>query len=286
LPLDQLEGGLVYNATVFQKYGINPDDIKTMTDLGNAFNTIKTKSNGTVTPIAMAGGDGWPVGQIFDTLSTGYFTTAAQNDISSLEDGSFDWSKWTSFVSIIQGWSKDGYFAKDMLTQKFADNAKDLANGKVAVSFYGESIVYAAMQYNPNFKPGDMPMPATWPGDTGTVLTGENATFGIWKDSKYTAQAEQLLDMFAEPENIQTFCQAEQLPAGLSGETVDLGWFNPYVTKYANVRKMGVFDRTYLPNGIWDTMTNEGAALIAGSLTPTQFSSDMKSEYTRLRSTT
>jgi len=39
----------------------------------------------------------------------------------------------------------------------------------------------------------------------------------------------------------------------------------------------------YLPNGMWDVMCKNGQDLLAGGITPREFSENMKKEYERLR---
>jgi len=41
----------------------------------------------------------------------------------------------------------------------------------------------------------------------------------------------------------------------------------------------------FLPNGMWDVMCKNGQNLLAGSITPDQYSANMKQEFQRLKTT-
>ncbi|GAA3329620.1 hypothetical protein GCM10020331_078460 [Ectobacillus funiculus] len=62
------------------------------------------------------------------------------------------------------------------------------------------------------------------------------------------------------------------LPAGIKGVNEDLGDLTKYYQDYASTRVFPYFDRVYLPNGMWDVLCTQGQELLAGSITPKQFS--------------
>jgi raffinose/stachyose/melibiose transport system substrate-binding protein len=77
--------------------------------------------------------------------------------------------------------------------------------------------------------------------------------------------------------------EADGLPAGLDGVQVDLGSLTTYFQTYSNAPVYPYFDRVYLPNGMWDVMCKNGQDLLAKSINPSQFSTNMKQQYDRLR---
>jgi raffinose/stachyose/melibiose transport system substrate-binding protein len=282
LPMDKNNWGIVYNADVMDKYGVKMP-LKTLDAFVDACQTIKSKSGGTVSPMNIPGGDIWPVGQVFDQLATPAFTTAAVNDQKALLEGTFDWNKWTGLVSRINDMYKKGYFNQDLFTEKTSDCAKSFGEGSSAIIFYGNSLVQEARKYNPNVRAGLQPLPAIVPGDDMGFLSGEQTTFGIWKESKHIDAAKRFLQQFAKPDSIKTLCESEQILPGIKNVDADIGWTTPYYKQFKNTRNFPIFDRTFLPNGMWDLMCKDGAEMFSGNIKPEQFSADMKQNYDRLR---
>ncbi|UUZ83428.1 hypothetical protein LJK88_05975 [Paenibacillus sp. P26] len=58
--------------------------------------------------------------------------------------------------------------------------------------------------------------------------------------------------------------------------------FSDYYNKYSSIRVFPYFDRVYLPNGMWDVLCKTGTELLAGRITPQQYSDTMKREFERL----
>jgi raffinose/stachyose/melibiose transport system substrate-binding protein len=282
LPMDKNNWGIVYNADVMAKYGVKMP-LKTFDDFIAACKTIKTKSKGTVSPMNIPGGDIWPLGQVFDQLATPAFTTAAKNDQKALLDGTFDWNKWSGLVSKINDMYKAGYFNQDIFTEKTSDCAKSFGEGTSAIIFYGNSLVQDAKKYNPSFKAGLQPLPSIVPGDDMSFLSGEQTTFGIWKGSKHIDAAKRFLRELAKPENVKRLCESEQILPGIKNVDADIGWPTPYYKQFKNIRNFAIFDRVFLPNGMWDLICKDGAEMFSGNISPQQFSVDMKQNYTRLR---
>jgi raffinose/stachyose/melibiose transport system substrate-binding protein len=281
LPLDVDKSGPVYNVDVLEKYGVSVPT--TYDELVTACKTIKEKSNGDVTPIHIGGADSWPVGQFFDFFATPQLISPQQNYKKELQDGSFDWGKWTPLASKFQELQKLGCLNKDVLTAKYSDSAQKFAEGKVAFGIYGPFLIAEAKKTNPNLKAGLIPIPSVVAGDKPSFAGGERTTWGVWKDSPNLDAAKKFVTYYARPENMSLVAKSDGLPAGLQGVTVDLGDLGPYFEKYSSAPVYPYFDRAYIPNGMWDVMCKNGQNLLAGSITPDQFSQNMKQEYDRLR---
>lgn len=282
LPVDQNKWGLVYNKEVLEECGVEVP-LKNIDDFMNALEQIKTASNGEIIPMHIAGGDSWPIGQIFDQLATPAFTTAEDNDQEALLDGSFDWNKWTDFVSVIQSMYDKGYFNSDIFTAKYADSAEAFATGKAAFCWYGNSIVDEARKINPDVQAGLQPLPAWYEDDDMSFLNGEQTAFGIWKDSENIDIAKAWLDFMARGENIKKFCESESMLPGINTDVpVDVGFATEYYDEFADIRSFPIFDRAFLPNGMWDLICKDAADMFTGTITPEQYSLDMQNEYERL----
>jgi raffinose/stachyose/melibiose transport system substrate-binding protein len=281
LPVDQEKTGMVYNAGLLEEYGV--DVPTTYAELLEACETIKTKSGGKVTPIHLAGKDSWPVGFFFDFFATPSFISMEDNYGEQLKDGSFEWNNFTPLPAKFLELYKKGYLNEDVLTAGYSDSAMAFGNNEVAFAVYGPYLIQEAKKTNPDIKGGIMPVPAIAEGDTHTFVGGERFSIGVWKDSKSVDAAKLFLEYCARPENAKRICEFNAVPSGLNDVDVDLGDLTSYYDSYKDVRIFPYFDRVYLPNGMWDTMCKNGQDLLAGAITPEQFSENMEKEYIRLR---
>jgi raffinose/stachyose/melibiose transport system substrate-binding protein len=283
LPLDQDKAGPVYNVDILQKYGVAVPT--TFDELIAACQTIKTKSNGTVIPIHMGAADSWPMGQFFDFFATPLLISPSQNYQAQLKDGSFDWSKWTPLPQKLLELQQKGCLNKDVLTAKYSDSAAAFAQGKVAFGIYGPFLIDEAKKTNPSLNAGLMPIPSLVAGDPPTFAGGEKTTWGVWKDSPNLDAAKKFVAFYAQPENMAQVAEADRLPPGLTDVKANLGDLDPFFQKYSSTPIFPYFDRVFLPNGMWDVMCKNGQNLLAGSITPDQYSANMKQEFQRLKTT-
>jgi len=281
LPMDQDKSGPVYNAAVLEKYGIEVP--MTWDELLKAAEEIKTKSNGEVTPIHIGGADSWPIGQFFDFYATSLFVSPEKNDGEQLIDGSFDWTRFDVLPQMFLDLQTKGYLNKDVLTAKYNDSAKAFAEGKAAFGVYGPYLIEEALKINPELKAGLMPIQSVVAGDTPTLAGGEKTTWGVWKDTPHSEAARKFVAYYAKPENISLVAASNALPPGLEGIAIDAGSLTADFEKYKDLRVFPYFDRVYLPNGMWDVMCKNGQDMLAGVITPREYSENMKKEYDRLR---
>lgn len=280
LVLSEAKDGLTYNVDLLQKYHIDPP--KTFDELMAAADKLKKESNGEVTPFYFSGIDDWMIGQFFDYFATSLLISPKQNEAQSLLDNKMDWTKWTPLPEKFLDISKKGYMNKDVLTAKYSDLPKLFAQGKIAFTLLGPSFADEVHQVNPNLKIGFMPVPSMAAGDEPNFSGGERYTMGVFKESKNLDEAKKLVAYYAKPENMAKFANVTKLPPGLKGVTAKHE-FTEYYDKYASVRVFPYFDRVYLPNGMWDVLCKTGSALLAGQVTPQQYSDKMKQEVERLR---
>lgn len=281
LPMDQDKSGPVYNAALLEKYGIEVP--MTWDELLKAAEEIKTKSNGEVTPIHIGGADSWPIGQFFDFYATSLFVSPEKNDGEQLIDGSFDWTRFDVLPQMFLDLQAKGYLNKDVLTAKYSDSAKAFAEGKAVFGVYGPYLIEEALKINPELKAGLMPIQSVVAGDTPTLAGGEKTTWGVWKDTPHSEAARKFVAYYAKPENISLVAASNALPPGLEGIEIDAGSLTADFEKYKDLRVFPYFDRVYLPNGMWDVMCKNGQDMLAGVITPREYSENMKKEYDRLR---
>ncbi|WP_410513768.1 extracellular solute-binding protein [Paenibacillus sp. BR2-3] len=279
LPLTEAKDGLMYNVDVFEKYGIEVP--RTFDELVSAAMKIKQDSGGKTTPFYLSGIDDSMIGQYFDEFASPLLITYPNNQAQALLDGTFDWSQWTPLPQSLIDLQQKGLINEDVLTAKRSDLPNLFGNGNVAFALGGPALVTAVHNINPDVKIGVMPIPAFVEGDDPTFAGGERNTLGIWKDSKYPEEAKKLLQFFAKPENMSKLSNISMTPAGLKDIETNHD-LTPYYEKYAQARVFPYFDRVYLPNGMWDVLCKTGTELIAGRITPEQYSETMKTEFERL----
>lgn len=279
LVLSEAKDGLMYNADMLSKYGIEPP--KTFDDLIAAGEKIKKESGGKTIPFFFSGVDDGMIGQYFDYFATSLLISPKDNQADALLKGTFDWNKWTPLPQKLLDLKNKGLINEDVLTAKYSDLPKAFADERTAFALQGPSFVEEVHKLKPELKVGFMPIPSMVAGDEPTFSGGERFTMGIWKESKNIPEAKKLLAFFAKPENMSKIANATKLPPGLKG--VDSKHeFSDYYNKYSSIRVFPYFDRVYLPNGMWDVLCKTGTELLAGRITPQQYSDTMKREFERL----
>jgi raffinose/stachyose/melibiose transport system substrate-binding protein len=280
-PLNEAKDGVTYNATLLKKYGITPPT--NLADFVKALETIKQKSNGTVTPLWIAGGDKYPIGQIFDQMATPFLITDSNHNYGqSLLDGSFDWSKYTPVVQMLKDMKDKGLLNQDVLTAKGTQANQLMAQGKIGFAFINGSIGPEATKLNSNVKVGLIPNPAVYSTEQPSFIGGERYTYAVWKDSPYKKQAEKFIDFISQPKYVKVLAEATSLPAGVTNAEVN-NYYSDYYKQFSNINVQPYFDRVYLPSGMWDVMGNTGQQLLSGTMTPAQVSQKMGQEDTRLK---
>lgn len=279
LPFDQDKAGPIFNVAIFEEYGIAIPS--TLDELIAACETIKTKSNGEITPIVCAT-EGWEEAQFFDFFATPLLISPEKNEAEALLNQTFDWTKWDFLAEKWLEMFNKGYINEDIFTVKFSDNVAKFAEGKAAIGFYGPYFIEEARSLNPDINADMMPIPAIYEGDEPTFAGGEKTTFGVWKDSPNKETAMAFLDFMAQKENVAKVSAYTKLPPAIKGVAIDAGELTKTYEKYGHLRTFPYFDRVYLPNGMWDVMCKNSQSLLGKIITPREFSENMESEYTRL----
>lgn len=279
LVLTEAKDGLLYNADMLEKYGIQVPN--TFDELVAAGEKIKKESGGKTNPFYMSGIDDSMIGQYLDNFANPLLITAKNNDADALLNGNFDWTHITPLGQSLVDLQKKGLINEDVLTAKRSDLPAAFAAGKVTFALVGPAFMDSVHAIAPDMKIGIMPVPSMVAGDAPTFAGGERNTLAVWKDTKHLDEAKKLLQYFAKPDNMAKLSNVSKNPPGLKDIKTDHE-LTPYYEKYANIRVFPYFDRVYLPNGMWDVLCKNGTELLAGRMTPEQFSESMKTEVERL----
>ncbi|MGN0333137.1 MAG: ABC transporter substrate-binding protein [Lachnospiraceae bacterium] len=261
LPIDMDIAGIVYNVTVLEEAGVNPDEIKTWDDFAAACEKIKNTGK---TPVHIGGKDSWTIGQFFDWAAPSYYVTDENNSqADALKDGTFDTATWEKVAGLLDSWVKAGYLNKDSLTADYNADIQALAEGTTAFCFYGNYATVDAQGVNADAKLGMIPIPAVSVDDEPSLIAGEDIAVGVWKDSPVKDKATELLNYLAQPEIIKEIAEAAGCKTGLTTAQSEIGEIGTYLEKYADVETFPYFDREYLPSGMWDVMCSSGADILA-----------------------
>lgn len=288
MPINQDMVGLCYNKNLIEKYEIDVDSLTTIDAFSQALASIYEKSNGEVIPMFLPGSINGLIGflmNIFSAVGIGGNPDSGVENLLSLETADqFDWSQVGAIAEIINEFGKNGYLNEDYLTAGFPDMIQAFANETCVFTFVGNDCVLPAKEINPELEVGIIPIPAfTSLGETEPAfLTGEDVSFGIWKDSEYAEECKEVLNWLSQPENVARICNVSGRPSAYEGVELSDNYWQYYFDKYADTMCVNNFDRSYLPNGIYDTMCDAVAKLLMGMVTVEEATDMLKTEYTRL----
>lgn len=266
LPVNTTLRGVLFNTTVLESAGVNYQEIVTWADFEAACDKVKAAG---AAPISVGGKDSWPLGELFNIIAPTLYTNEdlpdAAANAAAFQDGSFDWSKWGDICEMLDKWTMAGYFNTDALTADYATSCKLLATGEAAFGFYPGNTVAEILVANADASIGMMAIPARETGGKPSLVCGELYAFGVWKDSEHQAEALQLLEYMAKPENCSAMATALASPAGLKGVDSETGILKPYYDAAIadNTYTIPFFDRIYLPSGMYDDLCITGGSILA-----------------------
>lgn len=285
LPLGQAIEGIQFNKDVLDTYGINPEELDTWDKFLAALEKIRDESKGEVAPMFLAGSEAGITGFFTNSLcgvNVGGNETAKADALIHGEE--FDWQLVAQVMQKYKDLADNNLFNDGYMTAQVPDMIEAIATGKCAFIFLGTQVMEGASAANPDLNWGFMPYPAMT--DMGTTepafINGEQGTYGIWKDSPNLEAARKVLEYLAQPENIAYYCNNSGKPAGIDGVELELAEKNEYYGIFTDVKAVGQFDRTYLPNGAFDVMADAQAKVLMGSVNAEEGARMLQEEYDRL----
>ena len=275
----------LFNKDVLDTYGINPLELDTWDKFVAALEKIRDESNGEVAPMFLAGSEVGITGFFTNSLcavNVGGNEAAGANALLHGEE--FDWKYVAQVMQAYKDLADNELFNDGYMTAQVPDMIEAIATGKCAFIFLGTQVMEGASAANPDLNWGFMPYPAM--SDLGATepafVNGEQGTYGIWKDSPNLEVARKVLEYLAQPENIAYYCNNSGKPAGIDGVELELAEKNEYYGIFTDVKAVGQFDRTYLPNGLFDVMGDAQAKVLMGSIDAEEGAKMMQEEYDRL----
>ena len=276
-PIDTDVAGLVYNADVLERLGVDPESIVTWDAFTDA--ALKAKDAG-ISPIAVAGKE-TGAGQVADWMAPGFYTDA---ELGELADGDFVNQPYEEMLDLIDSWREQGLYNPDYSSASADDLARNLGAGDAAFVFNPNIVVTNALKYNPDATLGYMPVP-TMTGDAPYLIGGEYNAYGVAKDGANVELAKDFLSFLAEPDRAGDLASSVGSIPGLTNATSDLGALQPSYDRYVaagTVPLKPYFDRVYLPNGMWNTLVVTTDSVITGQNTPARALEQIESDFSSL----
>lgn len=179
--------GVFYNPEIFDKYGLKVPT--TFDEFQQILATLKEKG---VTPFAVGGLEGWPLGHYWEQLI--HLNTPFE-DLTRLyvldPTATFDSPTMIQAAAILQDWAKKGYFQENYLGTNFADSNKVFINGDAAMTVTG---TWEMGEFTdlPKFEVHFFPMPPMDPNMPRH--TGGQSPDNNWIVSKYSQHQEMAIE--------------------------------------------------------------------------------------------
>lgn len=263
------KGGIYYNASVLEAAGVDPASITSVPALLDACEKIKESG---VLPFYLGGKDGWPLGAIVEYFGPAYFTAEGCEfpSAEALKDGSFDWTADGKVLfNLVKDMMEKGYINEDVLTAGSDAEFEEFANGECAFSLNGNFTQFRS--YNPDVEAGLIAVPNSAEGGQPYFSVGEGNSdaWGVWKDSEYVEEGLQLLEYLAKPEVTVKWLDAINASPAHTDVPVAEDNEGYYAVKAyedaceGDIWYDNIFDREYLPSGMWTVLTDSLAMVCA-----------------------
>lgn len=161
IPLNQEGYGLIYNKTVFEEAGINPDEILTYEDLEEATKELDSQKEalGIEAVYAVSGAETWPIGL---HMANSYLAPEFNDDISeAYQAEEVQFSRADEFKRMLD--LQVEYAVQPVLSVSYSQEVEELFSfGKVAMIKQGNWVYNTIYQIDPEFAEnniGIIPMP-------------------------------------------------------------------------------------------------------------------------------
>jgi len=263
LMISQLVNGTLVNLDVCKEADVDPYAIYDWDDFTEACRKIKDAG---FTPIATAANNAGTLANIAGTWNT--YEGEKYDDTEAMLDGTYDWETFqTGILSYLADWMNKGFYADDVATVADSDLQERFANNEIAF-FLGNDPAWliAAKALNKEGNFAFLPTFASTDDGVQFVGVGEGDTFGIWKDSDNVEAAKAFLDYLTKAEvstkiNNVTGKIGAISTATESDDSYGQQLFAAMQEKYPDVFYENLWDRKYMPSGMWPIFANAAQML-------------------------
>lgn len=282
--------GLIYNADVLEKAGVDIADLTTWEELEAACEKIKAIG---ATPIVVGGAVSGNLAGLLGSLAPAFWTDegAVVDGSAALKDGTFDFDTYGTelYQYFADHFVKKGYLNEDALTMDSTAAQQALGAGEAAFMFRGVDNISVAKEYYPDANLGILPVPASQEGAKPSWRIGEGLAYGVWKDTENPDAAWALLEYLARPEVASKLAIATGGTPAIEGMEVgeNFAWDAIVAAEEFvgdNDQYDNIFDRAYFPSGMWGPMGQSVAMLIDNPDDVTEAVEFLRDNYTALYS--
>ena len=268
--------GVFYNKDVFEAAGVEvPTTLDEMTE---AFEAIKADG---VTPLYLAGKDGWTLLQHRNSVNAGFF--AADADVATkLATNETEWQEVDGFdeqYTALAEWSTSGLINDNALTASYEESQRALVDGQAGAIINGSWVIGELRKLNPDANIGFFALP-TAEGEAQIALTPPNVVH-IAASSEVKEEAEEMLQFLIEPEQVELFmASAPGVPAFTDVEIAEVDPAMADVLVYVDAEETGPhFDAvTRFPNPEAEFIAAY-QELIAGRIDVKEFGASVQSAW-------
>ena len=264
---------IMYNRDVTDAAGVDVTKIRTWDDFDAACEKIYDAGYVPIEVVLQDGyGGGLPVG-IWPTLYTNEGCENQEENVAAMKGGTFDWAEHTECQEMITKWYENNWFNEDYTSGKQDQVFQALADGDAAFLMYATLVIPPILAMNPDANIGIMPYPSVAEDAPSYFAVGEAdyASYGIYKDTKHEEECKQLLDYFARPDVAAKIAAIEGGIPGIAGIELEDEGITYSAVEYARSQEEfdgdlfydNVFDREYMPSGMWSVMEDSIDLLLA-----------------------
>lgn len=287
LPVSVALSCIIYNKDVVEAAGVDPYKLYTWADFEAACDQVRAAG---YDPIIMGAKDSGNAGGLINSIGLGFFCpedSPYHGYLSQFVDGSANLAEaFDPIYDMMIKWVDADYFNTDFLTMDTIGIKQTLGAGTGAFAVRTSTFVGGALGYYPDARLGLMPYPALEEGGKLSCAVGEGTCLGIWKDTEHMDAAKTLLEWLAKPENAATVLSYDGCTAGLKStpdESVVKKAYDEFVEAHGeeNIFFNNMFDRQYMPNGMWNVLS-EGAAQILGGVDKAEVGAYMSENFVSL----
>ncbi len=263
LMVNEMVLGTLVNLDTCEAAGVDPYAINTFDEFEVACEKLKQAG---YTPIVNGVGAGSMANIAGAWLSyEGEMIQASE----SMLDGTFDWNNYKVVCDAWTKWVESGYLFEDVLTLNGADGRERFATGKAAF-YLGNDTGYAVTcrLLNPDGNYAIIPVFASAENGTRFVGIGEGDAFGIWKDTKNEAAAKAFINYLATPEIAERLNSVSGNVSALTNVKPSNNEYGAELVKtmqakFPNAYYENLWDRQYMPSGMWSIFGTAGNMLFA-----------------------
>jgi raffinose/stachyose/melibiose transport system substrate-binding protein len=272
--------GVFYNKTILRKLGLSVP--ATFSEFENTLSAAKRAGE---VPIQFADLDGWPGIHEWAAVQERFASESYMKDlIFGLDYNrvSFNTPQNLRAATVMQDWTRKGYFTPDLLAVGYDDSVSHFVKGQGLYMITGNWIVANLGADNPHF--GFMAMPPTSAGGPVVSTGGPGFPLSIASSSRHPDVAAAFIDWMTSNHAAQMLVQSGEIalnkgftPTGVTPGTV-LADLLATAARLRDADAIVPYEDWSTPS-FYNTLTQSFQELLGSKVTPQQFLSACEADY-------